>query len=399
VRAGERALAVGYLAYYTSFGVYMPFWSAHLAQLGLSASAIGMALAMYNAARIIAPLGGGWLLDHARDRRALLWVLSGGALVAAALTAYARSPVWIGVTLALYSLPVTALMPMYDAVALERLGSAHERYGRLRLFGSIGFVLAAVGLGALVGRVGDDLIPVALILSQALGLAAFLALPPLGPGARGVAGRAAFGVGVSRPLAWLLLIAFLQVAGYGAFNGFYTLYLRGFGYSAAAISGYWSLGVLAEIGLFALAPMLLRRVAPVPLLRVALALTVVRWVLIAYAPRSALLMVVAQVLHAAGFGAFQAVTVLLAARYLPAGAGGRAQALLAAAGWGVGGIVGSVLAGVVWERFGPSSAFAAGAVLSSLAWGCAYALPRTLESVTGARDRPGEAGHSPGRGP
>jgi MFS transporter, PPP family, 3-phenylpropionic acid transporter len=307
--------------------------------------------------------------------------------------------VWIGVTLALYSLPVTALMPMYDAVALERLGAAQERYGRLRLFGSIGFVLAALGIGALVGRVGDGLIPMALVASQVLGFAAFLALPPLGAGGRGPAGHATFAIGLSRPLRWLLLIAFLQVAGYAAFNGFYTLYLRGVGYSAPAISAFWSLGVIAEIGLFAVAPMLLRRIAPVPLLKLALALTVVRWVLIAAVPHSVPAMVVAQVLHAAGFGAFQTVTVLLAARYLPAGAGGRAQALLAASGWGVGGIVGSVLAGVVWERIGPASAFAAGAVLSAIAWACASALPRTDESVTGARDPSGQAGQSAGRGP
>ena len=90
IRRGEASFAFGYLAYYMAFGVFMPYWSAHLTDLGRSASAIGVVLAIFNTVRIGSPLVGGWLVDRARERKRVLLVGASLAALAAARKARAK---------------------------------------------------------------------------------------------------------------------------------------------------------------------------------------------------------------------------------------------------------------------------------------------------------------------
>lgn len=366
IRRSDIPFAAGYLTYYTAFGVFVPYWSAHLAGQGLAATAIGGVLAIFNTVRIVAPLIGGWWIDRAAERK---WVLVAGAVLAgltAMLAGAARTPWTIAVSIALYSLTFTATLPALDAVVLERLGADRSHYGRLRLWGSIGFVLMVLTVGALIARVGDRIIPVALVLGHALAVATFVRLPKVG-GHHGP--RVRTGGGFARILAdgptrVLLTIAFLQIASFGAFNGFYTIFLRHYGYSEGLISLFWAAGVLAEVGMFWLSPRILARVPIDRLLVLSVGLTVVRWAVVAALPASVWWNAVAQLSHAACFGLFQACSVMLAARFAPPGTAGRSQALLAAAGSGVGGIVGSLVAGALYERIAPTAAFLGGAVFA-----------------------------------
>jgi PPP family 3-phenylpropionic acid transporter len=369
IRRGEGSFAAGYLAYYMAFGVFMPYWSAHLSHLGWTAGSIGVVLAIFNTVRIVSPLVGGWLLDVASERK---WVLVIGAILACVCGAWAgaaRSSVAIGMSIAIYSLTFTAILPAYDAVVLDRLGADRSHYGRLRLWGSIGFVVMVLGVGALIDRRGDGVIPWALVAGHLLAVMVFLTLPRVGghSGPRlAVAGGFLHALS-DRSTRILLLIAFLQIAGFGAFNGFYTIFLRHYGYSEGWISGLWALGVVSEIVLFWLSPRLLARVSMGRLLGWSVGLTILRWAVMAWLPTSRLWIVLAQVSHAACFGLFQACTVMLAARFAPPGAGGRAQALLSAAGPGLGGIVGSLVAGFLYQAVGPSAAFMGGAAFALLA--------------------------------
>ena len=300
IRRGEASFAFGYLAYYMAFGVFMPYWSAHLTDLGWSASAIGVVLAIFNTVRIGSPLVGGWLVDRARERKRVLLVGASLAALAAAWAGAARGPVAIAVSIAVYSLAFTSILPAYDAVVLDRLGARRSDYGRLRLWGSIGFVVMVLGVGALIERQGDAVIPRALVAGHVLAVLVFLFLPRVG-GHEGVATASGGGFrfaledGATR---LLLLIAFLQIASFGAFNGFYTIFLRHYGFSERAISLYWSLGVLSEIVMFWLSPRILARVPIGHLLGLSVALTVLRWLVLALVPESVVWNTLAQVTHA-----------------------------------------------------------------------------------------------------
>jgi PPP family 3-phenylpropionic acid transporter len=375
VRRGQVALAAGYSTYFAAVGVFQPYWPVRLAALGLSAGEIGLMLGLVNAVRVAAPLGAAWLADQRADRRGLIRALAVGAAASGLALALALRPLPMALALVCYSAAFNGLMPVYDAHALAGLGRDAHRYGLLRLWGSLGFVAASAAVGALVGRYGEAAIPVALALALAATALASAWLAPVAAGARAPRlGPAGFARALRHgPLVRFLAIAFLQLAGFGGYYGFYTLYLRTYGYDAATIGLYWAFGVVAEIAMFALGPRLLRRYSLETLLRAALAGTALRWLLVAALPGSAPVMLAAQSLHLAGFGLFHSVAVLLGPRLLPAGGAARAQALVASVGWGAGGIAGSLLAGALWEAAGPRSVYVAGAGLTLVALALALA--------------------------
>ena len=197
-------------------------------------------------------------------------------------------------------------------------------------------------LGPSGAMLGVALAAALLATTLAATVLAVVMLPQSAPrAATPVPGLAAFARSLRNPvLLRFLAIAFLHLAGFAGYYAFYTLYLRLHGYDATLIGLYWAFGVVAEIAMFAVGPRLLRLFRLEVLLRMALAGTCLRWVLVAGRPDSRIAMFAAQSLHLLGFGLFHTVAVLLAPRLLPAGGPARAQALVAVAGWGAGGFVG-----------------------------------------------------------
>lgn len=368
MKRGELALGAGYFAYFGAVGVFQPYWPVHLQALGYSAAAIGALMAAFSAVRVIGPLGSAWLADHLPDRRPLLLasaVLAAGSVI---LLAQAEA-VWASLLgLCAFSLFFNGIMPVYDAHVLDGLGVERHRYGSLRLWGSIGFVATSYGAGVAIDRLGPGSIAWSLLALVALTAVLMIALPRVPRRTAAPAATGTFVAALKRPpVIAFLLVCFLQLAGFGGYYSFYTLYLQSYGYDAATIGFYWAWGVVAEIAVFLLAPRLVRRFPLLTLLYAALIGTAVRWALVAAFPEQPAVMLFAQTLHLFGFGLFHVVTVLLAPRLLPPGSEARAQSLVSSVGWGAGGIAGSLLAGWLWDAAGPRSVYAAGLIIVTLA--------------------------------
>lgn len=390
MRPGAAAFAAAYGTFFAAGGIFLPFWPAHLAALGLGPAAIGALLALVHGLRLVAPLGAAALADQRGDRRGILRALGLLGAFAGLVLAVARAPAALVAGLVLYGLAVHGLLPVLDAQALAWLGADGHRYGRLRLWGSVGFLAAALVVGALVERAGDGAIPLALAIALAASALALWVVPAAAVGERAVSLSAPAFVRALRspPLARFLAIVFLHQSGFGGYYAFYTLYLGAHGYPSTTVGAFWAFAVVAEIGLFAIGPRLLRRRALEPLLRVSLAATVLRWLLVAALPGSPAVMLAAQALHFAGFGLFHSVGVLLAPRLVPPGGATRALALVSAAGWGAGGILGSLLAGALWSALSSAAVFYAAALASLAALGLAW---RPLQGGGGAADDPSQA--------
>ena len=364
MRTGRAAIAASYFFYFGAIGVFQPYWPSYLVSLGYGAGAIGVLLAVFNGVRLAAPYLCARAADRAADRRTVLWTLGGAATLAALALTQLRGMLALGAGLACFSIAVHGLMPIVDSLSLERPGGS-LRYGWLRLWGSLGFLACSALMGALLAHHEPSTIPWVLALlvgatALVLGALPRSVPPPPAPPAADAGDR--------RALARLLLIALLQLTGFGAYYGFYTLYLARAGYAPATIGLYWSFGVIAEIGLFLAAPALLSRVGPVRLLQVALAGSVLRWALCAGLAGSPAVMLAAQALHGLGFALFHVVCVRLAPSLVPASHAARAQALVSAVGWGAGGIAGSLLAGGLWEGVGPAASFVAATLLALTAF-------------------------------
>jgi PPP family 3-phenylpropionic acid transporter len=167
----------------------------------------------------------------------------------------------------------------------------------------------------------------------------------------------------------LLLLALLVQAGFGAFYVFYTLHLRANGHDGLAVGLLWMVGVFAEIVLFWWAPGLIRRHGVHALMALCLGLTVARWIVVALFPASMALMVAAQLTHALGFALFHACLMQRMAALFPGHEASAGQGLLYGFSSGLGGVVGALLAAVLWEWQGGVAAFLGGAALTAAGLG------------------------------
>ena len=117
------------------------------------------------------------------------------------------------------------------------------------------------------------------------------------------------------------------------------------------------------------------------LLLTSLALTTVRWLLIAWFVTNLHIMIVAQVLHAASFGIYHAVAISLIHRFFTGRHQGRGQALYSSLSFGAGGAVGSLYSGYTWVSLGPSLTYSLAALLSAVAFLLAWSAIRTVDDA------------------
>jgi PPP family 3-phenylpropionic acid transporter len=164
-----------------------------------------------------------------------------------------------------------------------------------------------------------------------------------------------------------LAAAFLLQFSHAPYYGFFSLLLDQHGFSRAAIGQFWALGVVAEIGVFALAHRLLVRFSLRDILMASLLLAALRWLMIGVGARSVWILLIAQCLHAATFGSFHSAGVELVRRCFGRGHQGQGQALYSAVSFGAGGALGALLSGLVWER-SPTLAFLIACAAALLGW-------------------------------
>jgi PPP family 3-phenylpropionic acid transporter len=364
-------LAAYYFAYFAYAGVLVPYFALWLAARQFSPAQIALVLAMPQLARIFAPALWGWLANawgarHAGARRAIVvfsaFAVLGGFVSLYGIEGFASTA---AVMLAMSVLSAGAL-PLVEAIALTALGASTGRYGPVRLWGSIGFILAVLGAGAWLDRHSPHTLLHIVVL-----LAAFTALVSFAIPRESGAPRARPAVALGAVLRRADVRAFFgacfcMTVAHGAMYVFYSLYLEAEGYSKTTIGALWTLGVLAEVVLFLRLPQILRRFSLRALLLVSFACAVLRFVAIGWGVGSLAVLAAAQLLHAATFGAYHAASVAAVHKLFAGALEARGQALLSSLSYGLGGAAGTLLAGWTWGALGAAPSFAVSALFGAL---------------------------------
>jgi PPP family 3-phenylpropionic acid transporter len=247
---------------------------------------------------------------------------------------------------------------------MNHLGNDTHRYSGIRLWGSVGFIIAVAGLGPLLGRYGTGLLPAVLMLLFAGIWLSSLLVPESAAGHLPL-DQQPLGDVLKRPAVLSLLgVCFLVQASHGPYYAFFSIYLESHGYSTTVIGQLWALGVVAEIVVFLLMPYLLPRFGARKLLLSAVGLTSVRWLLVAAYAGNWLVITLAQTLHAASFGLYHAVLIYLVHKLFTGAHQGRGQALYSSLSFGAGGAAGSLVSGYLWTGIGPEAMYQLAAVAS-----------------------------------
>lgn len=360
-----------------SLGALVPFWGPRLEAHGLSGRELGLVMAMLPLGRLVSSPLWGVLADRYRMAGLLLRVGCAVALVGAVVFYVAESLFGALLAMFLFSFGRTAIGPLLDATVLASLGErGRDRgdYGRVRLWGSVGFMAAVVVAGWLDDRALFDpmLLGVGLL---GLTLAMSWSFPRRGEGGPAPILPALREMASEPFLVPFLAIAALHALTLSVYDTFFSVHVHALGLPAMVTSGAVALGVAAEIGVMRAGAWLLGRFGPARLLTLATLVSAPRWVATAFV-RDPALLVALQALHGVSFGVFWIAGVQVMATKAPKVLAASAQSLFTAASYGLGALAGALLAGEIRGRFGTTEMFLAMAVFSLGAAVCALWLER-----------------------
>lgn len=363
-----RRFSIFYFCYYAALGAYTPYIGRWVDSMGHDGYVVGAMLGLWYASRVLGPpLWSGLLQASARPGH---WFVAGCALTALCFAGFTFShgALALFAVMACFGLFYNAVMPQFEAMTLAALGTRSAEYGRIRVWGSVGFLVVASTYGWLLDRLGDASFPwVTIPLFIAMVAAAWPHRndrPPEHLETIDDAEHLWKRPGVRR----FLLVALLMQMGFGAFYVFYTLHLKANGHDGAAIGALWGMGVLIEIIMFWQAPRLIARFGAQRLVAFCLAVTILRWVVTALFARNLPLMFAAQSLHAFSFAIFHACCMRLMSEFFPGKRAAAGQSLLYGFSSGVGGVLGAGMSAIAWDFGGGRAAFLAGAGTATLAW-------------------------------
>ncbi|OEC36540.1 MFS transporter, PPP family, 3-phenylpropionic acid transporter [Pseudomonas cuatrocienegasensis] len=348
-----------YFFYFSLLGATAPFLALYFDHLGFSPARIGELVAIPMLMRCVAPNLWGWLGDYSGQR---LLIVRLGALCTLACFAgifISHSYAWLALIMAAHAFFWHAVLPQFEVITLAHLREQAARYSQIRLWGSIGFIVAVVGLGELFDRLSLDAYPWALVLIMAGIVIASAWVPNAQPQFRpSSAGEGGFLRQLGRPgiLAFYASVGLMQLSN-GPYYTFLSLHLESLGYSRGLIGQLWALGVLAEIVLFMLMARILSRYSLRRVLLASFLITALRWLLLGNLADHLPVLLLAQVMHAATFGAFHAAAIHFVQRSFGDRQQGQGQALYAALA-GVGGALGALYSGYSWSSLGPAWTFA-----------------------------------------
>ncbi len=358
-----------YFFYYAFVGMFSPYWSLYLKSIHFDAVEIGILMSIQPVMRMVATNVWGWLADHTGKR---LLVVQMAATLSALfyLGMFAATSFWaVFMVMALMNFFWSASMPLVEATTLTYLGKNTAHYGRIRSWGSIGFIVSVVGLGY-----AFDYIAIAWLLWAGLvcevGILIFSRqMPKTEVLAHHTDSQPIKRIVLQPRVLALFGACFLMAVAHGPYYTFYSIYLVEHGYAKSAVGGLWALGVICEIGVFFLMPQLVRRFGFVRILLISFAAAILRFLLIGWAVDVVALLLFAQVLHALTFGSFHAASLGLVHEFFQGRHQSKGQALFGSVTYGAGGMLGGLASGPIWQHWGASALYScsAGAALLGLA--------------------------------
>ena len=365
-----------YFFYFALLGSAAPFLGLYFDHLGFSAARIGELVAIPMLMRCVAPNLWGWLGDATGQRLMIVRLGAVCTLLSFSLIFYGKSYAWLALVMALHAFFWHAVLPQFEVITLAHLREQASRYSQIRLWGSIGFIVAVVGLGALFERLGLDVYPVAVMAVMVGIVISSIWVPDAVPEQRPeLDGQGGFLRQLCRPgvLAFFVSVGLMQVS-HGPYYTFFSIHLEALGYGRSTIGMLWALGVVAEILLFLVMAALLARFSLRQVLLASFALAAIRWLLLGTLADHLGVLLVAQLMHAATFGSFHAAAIHFVQRSFGYRQQGQGQALYATLA-GIGGALGALYSGYSWASLGPLWTFAI-ASLAALAAAVIIAIPQ-----------------------
>ena len=362
------ACAILNCAYFAAIGGFNPYAPLWYQEMGLPVFAIGILVSLSSWTRLFAPYAWGALADRNGKRVQIIrWTALASFVAAIGFLLPPHFATLAAATLLMFAFNA-AIVPLTETVIAAQLMTADggmdtRRYGRVRVWGSVGFLATVVLAGWWFEHFGMQAFAgTSLALLGAIVLAAWW-LPEQPPATHAHAAGPPIAEVMRRPeVRWFFAGVFLTVLAHSALYAFFSLYLDSLGYGKQVVGMLWAVSVMVEIIWFAFQGRMLERGTLHHWLMAAALLTAVRFAMTASFGASLGLLMLAQCAHAITFAAQHTACIALVTRYFPGRLRGRGQALYSVLGYGCSGVLGSVGGAWLVTRHGYPAVFWAASV-------------------------------------
>ncbi|MFA3007522.1 MFS transporter [Acinetobacter pittii] len=373
-----------YFFYYSIVGTFMPYWNLYLQDQGFNYQEIGVLSSIAIVTRFFAPLVWGWIADK-----------SGRRMLLVRIATWMESCIWLAIFIVpntfqsvallmlIFSFFQNAILAQFEGVTLFWLGDQKAKlYGKIRKWGSVGFIVGVFTIGAILEIVHISMLPILLLIIASLAFIWSFTIrePDSAPTSQKY--LVPLLPVLKRPtVAAFFAIEFILLFSHAPFYSFYSNFLKSLNFSTTEIGFLWAMGVFAEIFMFSIASKIFQRFSWRSLVIVCLLVTSIRWMLVAVFSHYFIGQLFAQCLHAFSFGLFHLIAMRVIFQNFSAGQQGRGQALYSTM-WGLGVAFGSVLAGHFWKILSGELIFMCASVVVLLGLCFVKWLPKQVDSST-----------------
>lgn len=371
-----------YFFYFAVVGALTPYWGVYLKSLGYSSQDVGIISAIILATRIVAPNFWGWIADKTQKRLRIVRQGSAIACVFFAAIFISQKYTWLIFVISGYTFFWHAVLPQFEVITLSYLGDQYRRYSQIRLWGSIGFIASVMALGWLFDYYSISFLPIIIFSFLLLIWLSSLTFKEAASPQQTERSEGFLKLVWQPSIICFLLASFLLQLSHGPYYTFYSLYLQeNYGYSSSATGLLWALGVAAEVAIFLVMPYILRHFTLRNLLLISFALTAIRWGLMGYCASWLWILLVAQLLHAFSFGVAHTASIEIVRSHFKGVHQGQGQALYSSFSYGVGGAIGALGGGLLWD-YNASLTFLLSSTATVLAFViCYFGLHLTMSSA------------------
>ncbi len=343
--------------YYFFVGVFVPYWALYLQSEQFTPVEIGVLMSLFQISRIFAPNFWGWLADHTAKRT--IWIRLNTILGVLGFIAvfWVQGFVPMLLVMGALSLFTSSTMPLSESLTLAHLANTKGHYSRIRMWGSVGFIVGSIILGYLIDWAGISSLLWAILVVQISLFMLTFALPDVTVAPHHMDDFSVWKIIRQPAVIALLTGCAMMVTAHGVMYNFYSIYLAEHGYSKGMIGWLWAVGVICEIIVFIWMPKIMLRYSLKVIILASLVLAVLRFTLISVAVDNLVWLLIAQSLHAATFGSFHAATIEVVTHFFNGRHQAKGQAIYNSVTYGLGGAIGGIAGGYALQGLGGQMTF------------------------------------------
>lgn len=359
IKSAGKRISSFFFSYFAYIGVFSPYLSLWLNFRGFGPSEIGILLSPMQWARIVGPPFWGTIADNGKDENFIpkVLVISGVmAFFSACLLLFNWSFVSIFLILCSLSFFLSGLIPIVETLALKNSNNDLGVYGRIRVWGSIGFILSVILVGGFLDKLGIEYLP--LFLISILFLMVFSSVFLFDINSKKIDKQKRERVIFNKKIYKFLLASFFMLVAHAPLYVLFSLWLEGFGFDKLEIGLIWALGVCSEIIFF----LIQKKVfiffgSVIRAWTFCFFIAAIRFLMIVLSNGNFFIIVLSQLLHSVTFGLHHSASIALIDKLFPKGTKVRGQSFYTMASYGFGGSIGGILSGFLWDFVFPEAGF------------------------------------------